>query len=77
MVVPEVVTGQPAQIAALRATLWPVAPSGWPQPITTSSTSPGSMLALEMACWMAWPVRAAPWVMLNPPRTDLARPVRA
>ncbi len=77
MVAPAVVTGQPAQMAALRATLWPVAPSGWPQPSTTSSISPGSIPALAMACWIAWPASAAPWVMLKPPRADFARPVRA
>ena len=46
MVVPAVVTGQPAQIAALRATFMPVAPSGWAQPMNTSSISPGSIPAL-------------------------------
>ena len=77
MVVPAVVIGRPAQMAALRATLWPVAPSGPPQPSTTSSTSAASILARATACWMAWPAMAAPWVLLNPPRPDLARPVRA
>jgi len=52
-VVPEVVTGQPAQMAEVRATFWPVAPSGWPQPMITSSTSPGSIPARSMACLMA------------------------
>ena len=33
IVVPPVVTGHPAQIAALRATFMPVAPSGCAQPI--------------------------------------------
>ncbi len=77
MVTPAVVTGQPAQIADSRAILLPVAPSGMPQPIKTSSTSPGSMPALAMACLTAWPPITAPWVWLKPPRTDLARPVRA
>ena len=76
-VVPAVETGQPAQIAALRATFMPVAPSGWAQPMKTSSISAGSILALAMACLMAWPPITAPWVMLKPPRTDLARAVRA
>src|SRR6266404_3664887 len=30
-----------------------------------------------MACLTAWPPITAPWVWLKPPRTDLARPVRA
>jgi len=40
-------------------------------------TSFGSIFARSTACLMAWPPRAAPWVMLNPPRTDFASPVRA
>ena len=32
---------------------------------------------LAMAAWIAWPPSTAPCVMLNPPRKDLARPVRA
>ena len=74
---PDVVTGQPAQIAERRPMFMPVAPSGLPQPIATSSTSPGSMPARSMACLTAWPAIAAPCVMLKPPRPDLARPVRA
>jgi hypothetical protein len=44
-VTPLVVTGRPARMAALRATLCPVAPSGNPHPKTTSSISPGSTRA--------------------------------
>src|ERR1700710_2376763 len=77
MVTPAVLTGQPAQIADSRAILLPVAPSGMPQPMKTSSTSPGSIPALAIACLTAWPPMTAPWVWLKPPRTDLARAVRA
>src|SRR5690606_17373485 len=77
IVVPEVVTGQPAQMAARRPIFMPVAPSGAPQPMMTSSTSPGSMPARAMACLIAWPAMAAPCVLLKPPRPALARPVRA
>src|SRR4051812_5242464 len=77
MVTPEVVTGHPAHIALSRAILLPVAPSGKPQPMKTSSTSPASIPARPMACLTAWPPITAPWVWLKPPRTDLARPVRA
>ncbi len=76
-VAPAVVTGHPAQIAESRAMLKPVAPSGWAQPMKTSSTSLGSSLALAMAFLTACPPITAPWVMLKPPRMDLARPVRA
>ena len=42
-VVPDVVTGQPAHMAALRAMFMPVSASGMPQPRITSSTAPSSM----------------------------------
>ena len=48
---PGTVTGQPARSAAVRPMLLPVAPSGKPQPITTSSTSPGSTAARSIACF--------------------------
>jgi len=76
-VAPGTVTGQPARSAICRAMLAPVAPSGYAQPISTSSTSAGSICARSMACFTTWPPSVAPWVMLNPPRQDLARPVRA
>ena len=67
-VTPAVVTGSPALIAAWRAMLLPVAPSGRAQPRITSSTSPGSTRARVTACWMTWPPRSAPCVLLNAPR---------
>src|SRR5205814_1298863 len=72
-VVPAVVTGSPARSAAWRAMFWPVAPSGSAQPITTSSTSPGSIPARFTAWAMTWPPMAAPCVLLNAPR--YARPI--
>src|SRR5215469_14719009 len=57
--------------------LLPVAPSGKPQPMKTSSISPGSIPARAIACLTVWPAITAPWVWLKPPRTDFARPVRA
>src|SRR6185437_11011388 len=74
---PAVETGHPAQITDSRAILLPVAPSGMPQPMKTSSTSAASMPALAMALLMACPPITAPWVWLKLPRRDLARPVRA
>ena len=59
-VVAAAVTGRPARSAAWRAMLWPVAPSGIAQPITTSSTSAGSIRARWTACSMTWPARVAP-----------------
>ena len=52
-VTPDVVTGQPAQIAASLPTFCPVAPSGVPHPIITSSISAGSNLALSIECLTA------------------------
>ena len=49
IVVPDVVTGQPAQMAAFLAMFMPVSPSGIPQPMITSSTAPGSMPAFAIA----------------------------
>ena len=49
IVAPAVVTGSPARIAACRAMFEPVAPSCRAQPITTSSTSAGSMPARSTA----------------------------
>src|SRR2546422_6475231 len=72
-VVPAVVTGSPARSAAWRAMFWPVAPSGSAQPITTSSTSPGSIPARFTAWAMTWPPMAAPCVLLKAPR--YARPI--
>ena len=47
---PDTVMGQPARSAAWRAMLAPLAPSGVPQPMMTSSTSAASMPARWMAC---------------------------
>src|SRR5215510_13438473 len=76
-VIPDVVIGQPARIAIWRAMFQPVAPSGFAQPMITSSTSAASSLARSMACLTAWPPIVAPWVMLSAPRQDLQSGVRA
>src|SRR5436190_8296272 len=55
----------------------PVAPSGLAQPITTSSTSPGSMPARLTAWLTTCPPMSAPWVRLKTPRTALPIGVRA
>jgi len=77
IVAPDVDGGHPAQRAAQRATLWPVTPIGFAQPAKTSSTAAGSTPARCIACWIVCPRIATPCVLLNPPRNDLARPVRA
>ncbi len=76
-VAPPVLIARPARSAAWRAMLLPVAPSGIAQPSSTSSTSPGSTPARSTAALITWPASVAPWVMLKPPRQDLASPVRA
>src|SRR5437588_2054979 len=76
-VIPEVVTGQPARSAICRAMLRPVAPSGFAQPMITSSISAGSRPARLIAQLSAWPPIVAPWVMLNAPRQLLQSGVRA
>src|SRR5580658_3335765 len=77
IVSPGTVTGNPARMAASRAMLWPVAPSGLAQPRITSSTSPGSSFARSTAFWMTWPAKSAPWVLLKAPRAALPMGVRA
>src|SRR5208283_754182 len=57
--------------------LEPQAPSVKAQPISTSSTSAGSIPARATACLTECAPRVAPWVMLNEPFQDLANPVRA
>ena len=74
---PDVVTGQPARIAICLAMLRPVAPSGFAQPMMTSSISAGSTPARAIACWSACPPSVAPWVMLKAPRQLLPSGVRA
>src|SRR6266481_418295 len=64
-VTPGTVIGRPARIADRRAMFCPVARSGMAQPITTSSTSPGSTPARSAACLTTWPPSTAPWVMLK------------
>src|SRR5260370_20195807 len=76
-VMPGTLTGRPARSAICRAMFMPVAPSGFAQPMITSSTRAGSMPARATAACVAWPPSVAPWVMLNAPRQDFARPVRA
>ena len=77
IVMPDTLTGRPARKAVWRAMFQPVAPSGLAQPISTSSTAPGSMPARSTAAFTAWPPSVAPWVMLNAPFQLLARGVRA
>src|SRR5687768_2065809 len=77
MVMPEVVTGQPARNAIWRAMLNPVAPSGLAHPMSTSSTDAGSMAARSMAARTTCPPSVAPCVRLNAPRHDLVSAVRA
>src|SRR5882672_2555990 len=77
IVMPDVVTGQPARSAICRAMLRPVAPSGFAQPMMTSSISAGSRCARSIAAESARPPIVAPWVMLNAPRQLLASGVRA
>src|SRR4051794_30022186 len=69
--------GSPARSEACRAMLWPVAPSPKPQPITTSSTSPGSTPARSTACLITCPPISAPCVRLNAPRIAFPIGVRA
>src|SRR5260221_865527 len=76
-VTPGTLTGRPARIADRRAIFCPVARSGMAQPITTSSTSPGSTPARSTACLTTWPPSTAPWVMLKAPRKALPIGVRA
>src|SRR5712675_2239209 len=59
-VTPGTVIGRPARIADRRAIFCPVARSGMAQPITTSSTSPGSTPARSTACMTTWPPSKAP-----------------
>ena len=68
MVGPATVTGRPARIAALRATLTPVVPCCMAQPITTSSTVPGSMPERLTAWAMTCPAKVGPSVLLRAPR---------
>src|SRR6185295_379595 len=74
---PAVVTGQPARSAICRAMLKPVAPSGFAQPMSTSSTEAGSMRARSMAARTTCPPSVAPCVRLKAPRQDLVNAVRA
>src|SRR5690349_3817162 len=77
IVMPAVVTGQPARMAICRAMLRPVAPSGLAQPMITSSISAASRPAHSIAQRSAWPPMVAPWVMLRAPRQLLQSGVRA
>ncbi|CAK0592128.1 Uncharacterised protein [Burkholderia pseudomallei] len=76
-VIPGTPTGSPARSAICRAMFAPVAPSGFAQPISTSSTRAGSSFARSTAAATTWPPSVAPCVMLNAPRQDFASPVRA
>src|SRR5271166_1976875 len=57
--------------------LEPQVPSVKAQPISTSSTSAGSIPARATACLTECAPRVAPWVMLKAPFQDFANPVRA
>src|SRR6185312_4755085 len=74
MVTPEVVIGRPDSSAAVRPRL--PAPCAT-LPMKQSSTASFSTFALSTACFTAWAAIVTVGVMLNPPRADLARPVRA
>ena len=76
-VTPLTETGKPALRAICLAILSPVAPSGLAQPIMTSSTSAGSILALLRACATTCPPKVAPWVILKLPRHDFVSAVLA
>src|ERR1700678_827725 len=73
MVWPGTLGGHPARSALVRPMLFPVAPSGSPQPTTTSSTSSNTTFARSNAFAIAWPASVAPYVRLNAPRN--ARPI--
>src|SRR5438270_3163149 len=76
-VVPAVVGGRPASMAATRATLWPCGPCGCPQPRITSSISLGSSFGvLRRTSWMQCAARSSGRVRLNDPRNDFASAVR-
>src|SRR3954471_3252016 len=77
IVVPATVTGRPARIAPLRATFITMVPCCIAQPITTSSTSPGSMPARLAASAITWPAMVGPSVLFSAPRKALPTPVRA
>src|SRR3954468_4632297 len=76
-VMPGTVTGQPARIAIWRAMFHPVAPSGFAQPMMTSSTSSASTFARSSAACTTMPPILAPWVLLSAPRQLLQSGVRA
>src|SRR5918992_4297189 len=76
-VMPGTLFGQPARIAIWRAMFQPVAPSGFAQPMMTSSTSSGSTRARSSAACTTWPPIFAPWVRLSAPRQLLQSGVRA
>src|SRR3954470_18787053 len=76
-VMPDTVIGRSAISAIWRAMFAPVAPSGFAQPMSTSSMAPGSIPARCTACLTAWPPKVAPCVMLKAPFQLLASGVRA
>ena len=68
IVCPATESGRPASKRHCLAVLKALEPICKAAPITTSSTSPGSTLALSTACLMAWAPKACPEVLLNAPR---------
>jgi hypothetical protein len=74
---PATVTGSPAASSDWRAMLRPLEPCCIAQPMTTSSTSAGSMPERFTASRMAWAPRVGAAVLLNAPRYALPIGVRA
>ena len=72
-----VVTGNPAAIAHWRAILDPCVPCWRAAPMMTSSTSPGSTPARSKTARMTGATILGASRLLNEPRYDLVKPVRA
>ena len=60
--------GKPARSSDWRAVFWPVEPCCIAQPITTSSTSSGSIFARSAAAVSAWAASVCACVSLKAPR---------
>ena len=77
ILIPAVVTGNPAAIAHWRAILDPCVPCWRAAPMMTSSTSPGSTPARSRTARMTGATMLGASRLLNEPRYDLVNPVRA
>src|SRR5206468_12896593 len=77
ILMPAVVTGNPAAIAHWRAILDPCVPCWRAAPMMTSSTSPGSTPARSKTARMTGATMLGASRLLNEPRYDLVNPVRA